>query len=762
MLGKRSLGDIRRRHQPFEGSASRGRTVDRSVPTALPFRLPRRRRCTRANRITACLLTAALLALGDSAPLHAQAGDSTRADSAQSLQSIRVSVTREGARSPFELPFALTPAPLHARPAQRRTGVGDLLLGVPGVQVQDRANPSQDPRIAVRGFGARSAFGVRGVRVLRDGVPLSLPDGQTPIDWLDLETIDRIDIVRGTAAALYGNAAGGVIDMRTREAVAAPFGVDARFWDGGGLQRANVTLSGRSADREGTVQDAQWLGAFTRTRGDGLREWSRLDATSAFLRGMARIKGTTVELQATRYDAPRAENTGALTLAELTRDPLLPDSLNITKQSRKAARQTQVALIAERVMGQANVRGSVFAGTRTLDNPLPFAIVAVDRAVMGGSLHGAWRTAAMPWPLRFGVGVDAQRQVDDRFNYENCADLAPSAPLSARCPVRGVERGAVRLDQQERASSVGSYARVELEAPHHLHVSAALRVDAVQFGVRDRFITPTSADDSGDRSLRAASPMLGLTWRARPMWSLYANLSTAFETPTVTELTNQEDGAAGLNTNLDPQRTRTLEVGTQRVVGGRVWLDVSVFHATVLDELVPFDVPNQPGRRAFRNAGRTSRRGAETSARVTSTHLEVGTAYTWSRFRFDRYDVGTTSFAGKAIPGVPEHYLQTFATARAAGLWSTVELTAASHASATDAGTVTAAGYAVWNWRAGLDVPRVNRGGLARARLTPTIGIDNLFDRRYASSLVVNATRNRYFEPGLPRRVTLTMQLRWD
>ncbi len=697
-----------------------------------------------------------------SVPLHAQVRDSARADTAQSLQSVRVSVMRDGARSPFELPFALSIAPLTARPAQRRAAVGDLLLGVPGVQVQDRANPSQDPRIAVRGFGARSAFGVRGVRVLRDGVPLSLPDGQTPIDWLDLETIDRIDIVRGTAAALYGNAAGGVIDMRTREAVAAPFGVDARFWDGGGLQRANVTVSGRSRDQEGAWQEAQWLGAFTRTNGNGPRTWSRLDATSAFLRGMARIKGTKVELQATRYDAPRAENTGALTAAELSRDPRLPDSLNITRQSRKAAQQTQVALIAERAMGQANVRGSLFAGTRTLDNPLPFAIVAVDRAVLGGSLHGAWRTTATPWPLRFGTGVDAQRQVDDRFNYENCADLAPTAPLSARCPARGVERGAVRLDQQERAGSVGSYARVELEAPHDLYLSAAMRVDAVQFRVRDRFITATSADDSGDRSLRAASPMLGLTWRARPLWSVYANLSTAFETPTVTELTNQEDGAAGLNTNLDPQRTRTVEFGTQGMFGGRVRLDASVFQATVLDELVPFDVPNQPGRRAFRNAGRTSRRGAETSARVASAHLEAGIAYTWSRFRFDRYDVGATSFAGKAIPGVPEHYLQSFATARAAGLWSTVELTAASRTSATDAGTVTAAGYAVWNLRAGIDVPRVRRGGIARARLSPTLGIDNLFDRRYAGSLVVNATRNRYFEPGLPRRVTLTMQLHWE
>ncbi|WP_337172655.1 TonB-dependent receptor [Gemmatimonas aurantiaca] len=725
----------------------------------------RRSRCVAAAW---SLALAGVLLAGLPRDLFAQQRDTVvREDSArvQSLQSVRVSVTRDDARSPFELPFALTSAPLSARPAQRRTGVGDLLLGVPGVQVQDRANPSQDPRIAVRGFGARSAFGVRGVRVLRDGVPLSLPDGQTPVDWLDLETIDRVDIVRGTAAALYGNAAGGVIDMRSRAPARAPFGMDARFWDGGGLRRANVTLSGRVDDHEGAWRDPQWLGAFTRTSGNGPRAWSRLDATSAFVRGLATVKGTTLEVQGTRYEAPRAENTGALTAAELAHDPRLPDSLNITKQSRKAARQTQVAFIADRPFGDdgrnGGVRGALFAGTRTLDNPLPFAIVAVDRAVLGGSLHGNWRTEATPWPLRMGVGIDAQRQVDDRYNYENCVDLAPTAPLSARCPAR-VERGAVRLDQQERAGSVGSYARAEMEAPHGLFVSAALRADVVRFRVHDRFITATNADDSGERTLRAASPMVGLTWRARPLWSLYANLSSAFETPTVTELTNQEDGAAGLNVTLDPQRTRTVELGTQGVFAGRVRLEAAVFQATVRDELVPFDVPNQVGRRAYRNAGRTSRRGAETSVRFAGSRFDVGGAYTWSRFRFDRYDVGTVSYAGKPIPGVPEHYWQSFATARMAGLWSVIELTAASRASATDAATVYASGYAVWNLRAGYDVPTSARGGLTRLRLSPTLGVDNLFDRHYAGSLVVNATRNRYFEPGLPRRVTVTMQVRWE
>lgn len=703
-------------------------------------------------------------ALAAPVPLVAQVAtrDSVADDStARRLNTVRVSVTRDAARSPFELPFALTTAPLSARPAQRRTSVSDLLLAVPGVQVQDRSNPSQDSRIAVRGFGARSAFGVRGVRVLRDGVPVSLPDGQTPIDWIDLETVDRVDVVRGTAAALYGNAAGGVVDMRSRAPSTLPLALQARWWNGGGLQRANVqasgSLRGALGDSSGVLQQSQWLASFTRTAGDGPRAWSRFDASSVFARGLTTVGGTRFELQGTVYDAPRAENTGALTAAELSRDPRLPDSLNITRRSRKAVQQTQLALLAEREVGSGQLRASLFGGTRMLDNPLPFAMVAVDRAVLGGSVHGSWRLPSTPWPLRVGAGVDVQRLVDDRYNYENCAEQLPSAPPSARCPVPGNERGATRLDQQERAANLGGYARVEVEAPRQVFVSTALRFDQVQFGVRDRFITASNADDSGDRTLRAVSPMLGITWRARPRWSLYGNLSTAFETPTVTELTNQETGAAGLNSTLEPQRTRTLEVGTQALLGQRVRADLALFEAVVQDELVPFDVPNQPGRRAFRNAGQTTRRGAESSLRLAWSLIDVGASYTWSRFRFDRYDVGTTSFAGQSIPGVPEHYGQGFVTARARGGFATLEWTGSSAAAANDAGSVQGAGFAVWNLRLGASASR-----WSGVTLEPTLSVENMFDRRYASSLVINATRNRFFEPGLPRRLAFVMQVRRD
>ncbi len=680
--------------------------------------------------------------------------DSVRQRGAQALQDVRVTLTRDAARSPLELPFAWSRATIDDRPALRRSGVGDLLLGVPGVQVQDRANPSQDPRIAIRGFGARSAFGVRGVRVLRDGIPLTLPDGQTPLDWLDLESVGRVDVIRGTAAALYGNAAGGVIDFRSRAPSERPFALDARAWDGGGLRRGSVLVSGSRRDTTGLVQGGGWLGSFTRTTGDGPRQWSQLDATSAFARALATVGGTRFEVQGTRYDTPRAENTGALTEAELARDPQLPDSLNITRRSRKAVEHSQLSLVAARGDGANTLNASLFVGTRTLDNPLPFAVVAVDRRVAGGSLHGAFRTTRLPWPVRLGGGVDAQRQVDDRLNLENCAARAASSPATSLCPQPGNERGATRLDQQERVGGLGAYMRAEVEAPHRLFASAALRYDRVNFVTRDRFVTATNLDDSGARVLSAVSPMFGVSWRARPLLSVYANLSTAFETPTITELTNQDNGAAGLNALLDPQRTRTTEVGVQGLLWSRLRADVALFRATVRDELVPFDVPNQPGRRAFRNAGRTSRQGIETSLNTSTSIVDVGVSHTWSKFAFDTYRVGTANFDGKVIPGIPAHLLQAYVTARHAGWFATVDGTASSRVSANDAGTVFAAGYATWNVRAGYSAPRVGH-----VRLEPTLGIENMFDRRYAGSVVVNATRSRFFEPGLPRRLTFVMRV---
>src|SRR5689334_4953291 len=164
---------------------------------------------------------AALLAI---LPQVASAQDTTTA-----LPAVRVTATREGPRAPLELPYAVTITRPDSLAALRRLGVDELLFAVPGVALANRQNPTQDPRVSIRGFGARSAFGVRGVRVLQDGVPVTLPDGQTPVDVLDLQGAGRVDVVRGSASSLYGNAAGGVIDVRSTPPALVPLAPEARI-----------------------------------------------------------------------------------------------------------------------------------------------------------------------------------------------------------------------------------------------------------------------------------------------------------------------------------------------------------------------------------------------------------------------------------------------------------------------------------------------------------------------------------------------------
>ena len=696
----------------------------------------------------AALLCTAIALLAPQA--WAQKVDSTRV---QPLLPISVSVTRDAMRSALELPFALarvTPDSLH--PGLRRASLGEFVFGIPGLQVSERNNPSQDPRLAVRGFGARSAFGVRGVRVLRDGIPLTLPDGQTPIDWMDLESAGTVEAIRGTAASLYGNAAGGVVSIRSRAPDAAPFAVIARGWDGGNVRRASVSASGSGPEKFGPFGESGYLISGTRTEGDGPREYSRQKATSVFGRVLGTVKNSRLEVQGVSYDAPTSENPGALTAVELARNPRLSDSLNVTKHSRKGVQQSQIALLASRGRGTSEISASLFMGSRTLDNPLPFAIVAVDRKTYGGSLRAGAETSLGGLPFRMTAGVDAQTQRDDRFNFENCSDVAVTVPVTARCPASGRERGAVRLNQGEHIDGQGAYVRYELEVPRRLLGSVSLRYDRVRFKLSDRFTSTTNGDDSGDRALNALSPMAGLVWRVKPLFSLYANVASAFETPTITELTNQPDGKPGLNQDLAPQRTRTLEVGMNGVVGAHLRVDAALFGASARDELVGFDVPGAAGRRAFRNAGRTRRRGLETNLAFVGRWGEAGAAYTLSKFNFVTYAVGTANYAGKPIPGVPTHQGQAYLTLRSRGWYVTSDANTASRVGANDASSVFAAAWTTLGIRAG------RAPANTRWAIEPTFGVDNVFDRGYASAVVINATRSRYFEPGVGRRVFVALR----
>lgn len=666
------------------------------------------------------------------------------------LPPVVVMVTRDVARSPLDLPFAITRiVPDSLRPGTRNLSADETLMLVPGVSVANRNNPTQDPRIAVRGFGSRAAFGVRSVRILRDGVPLTLPDGQTPTDYLDLASVGSVEVIRGSASALYGNAAGGVVEFRSSPPPTPPIAVDLRALGGSGdLRRWSAGLGG-------TLAPLRYQGLVTRTEQEGYRQYARQKTTHATGRVLHDLSGMTLTWQAQLFSMPMAENPGALTATEMSVNPRQPVAVFVSKRARKDVSQTQLSLTAARPLSGGELTASIYGGMRDLDNPLTFAVVAIDRTTLGGSVRITSAATPLGSRHRLSAGVDVQRLDDDRKNFDNCNGV--TSP-TAGCPrADTVERGALRLDQREVVTSIGPFIRDELALGGRVQLHAGLRADYVIFDIDDRFIVPTgpgqNPDDSGRRTLRAWSPMAGIVARVGTLTSAYANVSTAFETPTATELGNRSEGAGGINRDLEPQTATTYEIGLKGNFATQLRYDIAAFLTGVKDELIPFEIPGGAGRRYFRNAGRTDRRGVEAGLELTAGAVTLASAYSYSDFRFDDYAVTTGTvtqrYDHKRIPGIPLHQLQASVTWRRSRLFFTGEGVVSSRVLVDDANSAAAASWAIASVRTG---GRIVIGGTV---VMPVVTLHNVFDRRYVGSVVVNAAGGRFFEPAPGRTVSV-------
>ena len=664
------------------------------------------------------------------------------------LEPVVVEVGRGAHRSPLELPFAVTvQTPDSMRPGQRHLSLDETLWLIPGLSVSNRNNPSQDPRISIRGFGARSAFGVRGIRVLRDGIPLTLPDGQTPVDYLDLESVGRVEVMRGSASSLYGNAGGGVVDIRTSDPPPVPISGAVRMLSGAFDTQRLVAKAAGATDGFG------YQGNVARTESDGYRDYSRQRMTNGFARASYDRGGGSYALEWLGVNTPIAQNPGAITRAQFETDPRTADPLSVRKGARKAVTQSQLGLTGRHSIGRGEIDASGYAGTRKLDNPLTFAVVDVGRTMSGGNLRATVPFSLLGAGHRLTAGTELQRQNDLRLNYSNCNDIPPLAAPTAACPVLGPERGTVTLNQREIVSSFGSYVRDEVDLGKRYTLTGSARTDAVRFRVEDKLITATNPDDSGERLLDAVSPMVGFLARLSDSHSAYANISSAFETPTATELGNQPSGAAGINRDLKPQRSTTYEVGVKGVVERGLQYNAALFATGVHDELIPFDIPGGGGRRYFRNAGRTSRRGVELGLGFAIRDLELGGAYTYANYRFVDFTVDTAHYAGNQIPGIPRQTLQASASLRMPFATVVAEGTLADRMFVNDANSESSPGYGIFNAR--IVSSALWKGSGAEI----TVGAQNLFNTRYISSVSVNAAAGKFYEPGSQRSLYLGVSL---
>ena len=689
----------------------------------------------RAFRTMALVSAAPLLAL----PVHGQ----TQPEDTITLAPVVVTVLR----SPLRLDRVPFSTSVLAGPefTEGNTGlfIEEALHGLPGVRVQNRYNASVGERISIRGFGARSQFGVRGIKILVDGIPATLPDGQSTLDHLDIGSLGRVQALRGPAAALYGNGAGGVILFESVPPHSGAYRHDAAVVAGSdGLLRVQTTGSG-------TAGGVTFRASAAQSRFDGFRNNETGSGEDPY------SQSTRTTLNA-GFAANAAGGRLSLQLNGLQLDALNPGSLpgelfddgsnqawgfNVGRRTRKDVRQGQAGISWQGGVGGLEGTFSAYGVRRELDNPIPTSVIDLDRS--GGGVRVAlgrgWDVAA--GSARADFGVEGEFQSDDRRNFAN----------------DGGEAAALTLDQQERVRATALFGQLQLPLNTRIGVVGALRFDHFSFNADDRFQAANNPDDSGTRTMTGLNPSLGLHLDLGDH-GVFASVARSFETPTTTELANQPDRAGGFNPGLEPQRGWTLEGGLRGDLGGRASYDLAAYSSTLANQLVPFEVPSAPGRRFYRNAGKSRIQGFEAAARAElSSLLSARLAYGYVDARFTEFSVGGNDYADNSVPGIAPHRLEG-ALRAALGLWyGELRVEARGEVPANDANDARADGYTLVELRVGGSGIRAGE-----MRLSPFAAITNLTDARYASSVVVNAFGGRYFEPGPDRGGYLGLSVTWD
>jgi iron complex outermembrane receptor protein len=630
-------------------------------------------------------------------------------------------------------------------------GLDEALAQVPGVFVANRYNFSQDQRISIRGFGARSAFAVRGIKILLDGIPQTLPDGQGQLTNVELGEVDRIEVLRGAASALFGNASGGVISIWTRPPVVQDIAADARVVGGRFGGPSDRTWTKWQATTALRVGGGGAQVTLSRLNYQGERDHSAADQRALNARLQLPIADRwSLLLVSSVADHPRADNPGSLTLAELQANRDTVPALNQNRNAGKAVTQLQSGATLRRMMangGEAAV--TVFGLTRNLHNPITTTYIDLDRVD-----YGARASVTHPVPLgslvhRLTAGFDFQRQRDDRRNFRYLNTPGDSA---TRDTVRS-------LDQLEHVTELGPFVQSVLELSPRATIMAGLRYDWVKFAVRDRLILGTNPDDSGERLMRALSGSLGIAVNPSRGLTVYGNVGSSFETPTTTELANSPSGSGGFNTGLKPQRAWSVELGARGSLEGRLAYSVALFQATVHDALIPYEIAAP--RFFYRNAGSTRQRGLELSGDLSMTPgLRLGAVWTHSDYRFQQYSftdaTGTHVLDGRALTGIPDNWLHLMVHAQPAafaGAWAEVQQTYSSGYLVSDVSPTRTSPWWSTNLRMGWDG---EAGGL---RLAPFIGINNALNHLYVSSVVINAARDRFYEPAPGRNVYLGLSV---
>ena len=602
-----------------------------------------------------------------------------------------------------------------------QAGLDESMKQVPGAFFLNRYNYAQDLRVSIRGFGARSNFGIRGIKIIVDGIPETLPDGQGSIDGVDIGSIYKIDVIRGPSSSLYGNASGGAILIETERGPDLPF-VELRNTYG------DFNLNKQQLKIGGNTGDLNYLLNISNTSVDGYRDNSKFENKQFNGRFEYSLSDSSNIISTLHHtDQPFANDPGGITAEDAATDRRQARAQNLNYQAGEKVKQTRFGLIYKTQLNKSrNLEIRTYNTDRDFSNKLPFqngGMVNLDRSFYGGGLKYIEEGYLGKYQNRLLLGVDYDRQDDNRSRYNNLLGI----------------KGAKTLQQNELITSLGAYLQNETKLNDIAEITLGVRHDDVEFNVRDKFLS--DGDDSGKINLNQFSPMIGVSLKTSSNTNIYATASKAFETPTTTEFANPSGG--GFNQAVKPQKSTNYEIGIKKLCN-KYTFEAAIFQINVRDELTPYEDSEQPGRTFFTNAGSSDRYGLELSnIRRFYDQFEFSTTYTYSDFKFNHFkDVNGIKHDGKRIPGIPKNLLNfNLSWSNDSGSYANLDTTFAGEFYADNSNQNKVDSYAVSNLRLGKNFTHndLNIGFY--------FGINNIFNEQYNSNIRINAYGNRYFEP---------------
>ncbi|EIV7283811.1 TPA: TonB-dependent receptor [Klebsiella pneumoniae] len=642
------------------------------------------------------------------------------------------------------------------RQAAPRVNLSESLGAVPGLQVQNRQNYAQDLQLSIRGFGSRSTYGVRGLRIYVDGIPATMPDGQGQTSNIDIGSVDTIEVLRGPFSALYGNSSGGVINVTSQTGTQPPTVEASSYYGSFGTWHYGMKATGAVGDGS-HAGDVDYTVSTNRFTTHGYRDHSGARKNLANARLGVRINDVSkLTLLLNSVDI-KANDAGGLT-ADEWRDNPRQSPRGDQYNTRKNTRQTQAGLRYERQLSaQDDLSVMMYAGERetTQFQSIPRApqlkpshaggVIDLTRHYQGIDTRLTHRGELLV-PVTLTAGLDYENMSERRKGYENFV-MVNGAPQYG-------EQGALRRNERNLMWNVDPYLQTQWQLTDKLSLDAGVRYSSVWFDSNDYYITPGNDDDSGDASYHKWLPAGSLKYALTDAWNVYLSAGRGFETPTINELSYRSDNQSGLNFGLKPSTNDTVEIGSKTRIGNGLFT-AALFQTNTDNEIVVDS--SSGGRTSYKNAGKTRRQGMELGLdQQFGESWRLKAAWTWLDATYRTNVCDDASCNGNRIPGIARNMgYASFGYQPEQGWYAGSDIRYMSDIMANDENTAKAPSWTVvglttgYKWSYGrMDMDLFGR-------------IDNLFDREYVGSVIVNESNGRYYEPAPGRNYGIGLNLAW-